>query len=79
MPVLSDAVKAEVLDSAVRVYAVRPHPAQPHLFALVTSVGLVMVSIGRAQVRGFACYVLFICILRLQCFLTAQQNMWKLD
>lgn len=47
MPGLSDSLRLEALDPAARVFAVRPHPLHPSLFAVLTSVGLVMVSVGR--------------------------------
>jgi hypothetical protein len=52
MPALSEAWRSEAGDAAaVRVYAVRSHPAQPSMFLVLTSVGLIVASIGRPQVR----------------------------
>ena len=50
MPTLSDALRAEAVDPSARVYAVRPHPAHPNLFAVLSSVGIVLVSVGRTPV-----------------------------
>ena len=51
MPSLpADFVKADELDANVKIYCLRTHPAQPHIFLLITSIGLVVVSIAQAQV-----------------------------
>ena len=52
MPTLSDALRAEAVDAKqLHIFAVLPHPAIPSLYAVLSSVGLVMVSLGRTPVR----------------------------
>eukprot|EP01032_Pedospumella_encystans_P018812 gene18812-21407_t len=49
MPTLSDALRAEAVDAKqLHIVAVLPHPAVPSLYAVLSSVGLVMVSLGRS-------------------------------
>ena len=51
MPTLSDALRAEAVDAKqLHIVAVLPHPAVPSLYAVLSSVGLVMVSLGRSPV-----------------------------
>jgi len=53
MPTLSDALRAEAVDAKqLHIFAVLPHPAVPSLYAVLSSVGLVMVSLGRTPVRN---------------------------
>lgn len=41
---------ADALDANVRIYSVKPHPSTPHIYAVLTSTGLLVVSLGRNPV-----------------------------
>lgn len=53
MDSLPDSVVADALDANVKIYCVKPHPTTPHIYAVLSSVGLLMVSLGRNPVGIF--------------------------
>lgn len=47
---MGDALRQDALDAAAKVYSVRPHPYQPGLATILTSVGVLVLSLGRLPV-----------------------------
>jgi hypothetical protein len=50
LPSVGDALRVDALDAAAKVYSVRPHPHQPNLVTILTSVGVLVLSLGRLPV-----------------------------